>query len=121
MESLFQLKRWRSTGVWALGAQVALTEGRRLNPLVLDVGPSAAGVFYLGQSSLARRAIASSSRSTARRAGPLATPAHLSQNTPQMAGVIAHPRLVLDHLGHTPESPHVGGVSVGQWPLRSSF
>ena len=32
MESRFQLKWWVSTGVWPLGAQVDLTEGRRLNP-----------------------------------------------------------------------------------------
>ena len=29
----FQLKWWVRTGVWPFGAQVALTEGRRLNPL----------------------------------------------------------------------------------------
>jgi hypothetical protein len=29
----FQLKWWVRTGVCPLGAQVALTEGRRLNPL----------------------------------------------------------------------------------------
>jgi len=29
----FQLKRWQRTGVCPLGAQVDLTEGRRLNPL----------------------------------------------------------------------------------------
>ena len=33
IDSRFQLKRWRSTGVLPFGAQVALTEGRRLNPL----------------------------------------------------------------------------------------
>src|ERR1039458_5098545 len=32
IERRFQLKRWRSTGVWPLGAQVALTEGRSENP-----------------------------------------------------------------------------------------
>ena len=29
----FQLKWWVRTGVWPFGAQVDLTEGRRLNPL----------------------------------------------------------------------------------------
>ena len=34
IDSRFQLLRWwRRTGVSPLGAQVALTEGRRLNPL----------------------------------------------------------------------------------------
>ncbi len=33
MESRFPLKRWRNTGVWRLGAEVALTEGRSENPL----------------------------------------------------------------------------------------
>ena len=33
MDRRFQLKRWQRTGVCPVGAQVALTEGRRLNPL----------------------------------------------------------------------------------------
>lgn len=33
MDSRFQLKRWCKTGVFPFVAQVALTEGRRLNPL----------------------------------------------------------------------------------------
>jgi hypothetical protein len=33
MERRFQLKWWVRTGVFPFGAQVALTEGRRLNPL----------------------------------------------------------------------------------------
>jgi hypothetical protein len=32
IDSRVQLKWWCSTGVWPLGAQVDLTEGRRLNP-----------------------------------------------------------------------------------------
>src|ERR1035438_3161248 len=50
----FQLLRWwRSTGVWPLGAQVACTTGRRLNPLSswkTIQAPLARAFFYPGPS-----------------------------------------------------------------------
>ena len=45
----FQLKWCVRTGVWPLGAQVALTEGRRLNPLSSwkTIHASLARAFFL--------------------------------------------------------------------------
>jgi hypothetical protein len=59
-------------GLASGGAQVALTGGRRENPLSSPKtiqAPRRRAFFIRGQSSFTQRAIASSSRSTARRAG----------------------------------------------------
>jgi hypothetical protein len=44
---------------------------------------------------------------------PLPAPAHVAENSPDVAGVVLHPGGLLDHLGHPGERPQFGGIPVG--------
>src|SRR5487761_2011731 len=95
IDSRFQLFRWwRRTGVFPLGAQVDLTERRRLNPLSSwkTIQASLALVFfYLGPAFIDPTF---DGRVVPFHCPPrrtLATPAHLTEHPPDVPRVILHP------------------------------
>ena len=80
-----------------------------------DPGRFCGGPFLIrGHSWATQRAIASSSRSLARRSGPLQAPAQpAAQDHPDMAGVIADPGELGDHHRDPFQGPQVGVEPIG--------
>ena len=106
------------------GAHVALTEGRRLNPLSSWKQIQALrrrAFFYPGPLLLhpVGDGLVVALDGPARRA--LAAPAHLAQDPPHVPGVIGDTGDGLDNLGDALERPHVGRVAVVQRPLLQLF
>jgi hypothetical protein len=114
------LKWCLSTGVFPFGAQVDLTEGRSENPASSWKQIQAfrrRAFFYprpvLGHPGSDRLVVALDG--TTRR--PLAAPAHLVEDFPDMAGMVGNPRGCLDHLGHPLKRPEISGISMGERAL----
>ena len=121
MDRRFQLLRWwRSTGVSPLGAQVARTTGRRLNPLSswkTIQAPLARAFFYLGPAlvdPLLDGRVVALGGLTGR---ALAAPAHMAQHPPHVPWVILHSGHHLDHLGHSGQRPQIGRIAIGPRPF----
>src|SRR5207244_5940920 len=117
MDSRFQAKRWWSTGVWPLGAQVARTDGSKETPESSSNTISACWAvrFFQLWPALVDPALdgflvafdCAPSR-------PLPAPAQLvAQDVPDVAGVIRDAGDPLDDLGHTRQGPHIGRITVG--------
>src|ERR1035437_7001730 len=120
MERRFQLKRWRSTGVWPFGAHVAPTEGRRLNPLSswMQIHALRRRAFSLPGPLLLHPVgddLVVTLYRTARRA--LTTPSHLPQDPPHVPRVVTDASQGFDHFRHALQRPHVGRVAVFERPL----
>jgi hypothetical protein len=109
-----------STGVWPFGAQVALTEGRRLNPLSswkTIQAFLALAFFYLGPA-FVDPALDGLIIPLCRLSGrPLTAPAHPAEDLPDVSGVVLHPGGPLDHLGHPGQGPQIGRIAIGLRPL----
>ena len=114
------MKWWVRTGVCPFGAQVDLTEGRRLNPLSSWKTIQAFLVrafFYLGPAlvdPLLDGLVVALSRLAGR---SLPAPAHPAEHLPDVSGVVGHTGGLLDHLGHPAERPQIGRIPIGLWAL----
>ena len=104
------------TGVFPFGAQVALTEGRRLNPLSswkTIHAPRPGRFFYPGPAfvdPLLDRLVVPLGGTTGR---TLASPSHLAKHSPDVTGVVLHPGDLFDHVGHSSQGPQLGREAVG--------
>src|SRR5207244_13291254 len=115
MDSRFQAKRWWSTGVWPLGAQVARTDGSKETPESSSNTISACWAvrFFQLWPALVDPALdgfrvafdCAPSR-------PLPAPAQLvAQDVPDVAAVIRDAGDPLDDLGHTVHCPQIGCIT----------
>jgi len=99
-----------------LGAQVDLTEGRRLNPLSswkTIQASLARAFFYLGPAivdPLFDGLVVPLGGLAGR---PLTAPAHPPKYLPHVAGVVLHSGGVLDHLGDPDQGPQISRIPIG--------
>jgi len=106
-----------------LGAQVDLTEGRRLNPLSswkTIQACLARAFFYLGPAVVhpALDGLVVALGGLAGRALP--APAHPTEHLPDVSRVVLDSGDLLDHLGDPSQGPQIGRIPIRPWSLLES-